>query len=125
MDCSRRFAFSASQARPHVSSESRSPLLAASAGDDVLGKQPEPLASVTITPSISARSIGAAQPDELRHQRLDMTGGEGDGGPASDRRRGPVAAGRRTTRGLPRPLPWAGGGGPADDSGPLLAAVWA
>ena len=93
------------------------------AGDDVLGKQPEPLANVMTTPSISARGIGAAQPDELRHQRLDMTGGEGDGGPASDRRRGPVAAGRQTTRGLPRPLPWAGGCGLADAAGPASTAA--
>jgi hypothetical protein len=42
-----------------------------------------------------------------------------------DRRRGPAAAGRRTTRARFWQPPWAGGGGPADDSGPLLAAVWA
>jgi hypothetical protein len=52
-----------------------------------------------------------------------MTGGDGAGGPASDRRRGPVAAGRQTTRGLPRPLPWAGGCGPADDAEPASTAA--
>ena len=41
-----------------------------------------------------------------------------------DRRPRPAAAGRRTTRGPLRSPPWAGGGGPAVDSGPAsIAAV--